>query len=214
MPLLRSHKPRHAKPSKAGPTLAVGGMTATMGALATPAQAASEDDFKRLRVCESSNNYRANTGNGYYGAYQFELRTWRGLGYSGYPHQAAAATQDKAAHELQADRGWSPWPACARKLGLGREESRASRSGHRSVYVGRPAFSQNLAKHLVKQKRADVRAWQARMKERGWDIKADGRFGPKTARVAARFAAEKGIHAPAGTVTRVVWDAAWTLPVT
>ena len=107
MPLLRSHKPRHAKPSKAGPTLAVGGMTATMGALATPAQAASEDDFKRLRVCESSNNYRANTGNGYYGAYQFELRTWRGLGYSGYPHQAAAATQDKAAHELQADRGWS-----------------------------------------------------------------------------------------------------------
>ena len=80
--------------------------------------------------------------------------------------------------------------------------------------MGRPAFSQNLAKHLVKQKRADVRAWQARMKERGWDIKADGRFGPKTARVAARFAAEKGIHAPAGTVTRVVWDAAWTLPVT
>jgi resuscitation-promoting factor RpfA len=213
VPLLRSHKPRHAKPSKAAPTLAAGGMTATLGTLATPAEAATADDFARLRQCESGNNYRANTGNGYYGAYQFELRTWRGLGYGGYPHQAAPSTQDRAARELQADRGWQPWPACARKLGL--TTSHASRSGQRTVVVGeRPAFTQTLTKALVHQKRTDVRAWQARMRDRGWDIKVDGRFGPRSARVAARFAAEKGIRVTPGTVNRTMWDAAWRLPVT
>jgi resuscitation-promoting factor RpfA len=214
VPLLRSHTPRHAKPSKAAPTLAVGGMTATIGALAAPAQAASADDFARLRQCESGNNYRANTGNGYYGAYQFDLRTWNGRGYGGLPSAASPATQDQAARELQADRGWQPWPACARKLGLGRDDARASRGGSRTVLVGKPAFTQTLTKQLVHQKRADVRAWQARMKQRGWDIKADGQFGPKTARVAARFAAEKGINVHAGSVDHVMWDAAWTLPVT
>jgi hypothetical protein len=214
VPLLSSHKPRHAKPSKAAPALAVGGMTATFGSFAIPANAASDDDFARLRQCESGNNYRANTGNGYYGAYQFDLRTWQGRGYSGYPNQASPATQDQAAHELQADRRWQPWPACAQKLGLGRDDARASRGGRRTVLVGKPAFTQTLSKQLVHQRRADVRAWQARMKQRGWDIKADGRFGPKTARVAARFAAEKGLHVAAGTVDHVTWDAAWSLPVT
>ena len=214
MPLLRSHTPRHAKPSKAAPTLAVGGMTASFGALAAPALAASEDDFARLRQCESGGNYRTNTGNGYYGAYQFDLRTWQGRGYDGYPHNASPATQDKAAHELQADRGWSPWPACARKLGLGREDDRASRGGRRTVIVGKPTFTETLTKQFVHQKRADVRAWQARMKQRGWDIRADGQFGPKSARVAARFAAEKGIRVQPGTVDHVMWQAAWAMPVT
>ncbi|MDP9183028.1 MAG: transglycosylase family protein [Actinomycetota bacterium] len=218
MPLLRTHKPRHAKPSKAAPTLmavsTVGGMSATLGALAAPASAASEDDFARLRQCESGGNYRTNTGNGYYGAYQFDTRTWHGLGYNGYPHQASPATQDQAAHELQADRGWQPWPACARKLGLGRDDARASRSGRRTVLVGRPEFTQPLTKQLVHQQRTDVRAWQARMKQRGWDIKADGRFGPRSAKVAARFAAEKGIHVNAGTVDHAMWNAAWAMPVT
>ena len=216
MPLLRSHKPRHAKPSKAAPTLVtvttVGGMTAGLAALAAPAGAASEDDFARLRQCESGGNYRANTGNGYYGAYQFDLRTWQGRGYSGYPNQASPATQDKAAHELQADRGWSPWPACARKLGL--DGARASRGGSRTVLVGKPTFTTDLTKKLVPQTRADVRAWQARMKQRGWDIKADGRFGPRSARVAARFAAEKGIATAHGVVNHAMWDAAWNAPVT
>lgn len=224
MPLLRTHKPRHVKPSKAAPTLAVGGMTASFGAaMAQPAEAASTPsarsaastatarDFARLRMCESSDNYRADTGNGYYGAYQFELRTWRGLGYSGYPHQAAPTTQDSAARELQADRGWQPWPACARRLGLGTDH--ASRS--RTVAVGqRPAFTETLTKALVGEKRTDVRAWQSRMRQRGWEIKVDGRFGPKSAKVAARFAAEKGLRVKAGQVNRTLYDAAWALPVT
>ena len=71
-----------------------------------------------LRKCESNGNYAINTGNGYYGAYQFAASTWRKLGYSGLPHEASPATQDEAARKLQAQQGWGPWPACTRKLGL------------------------------------------------------------------------------------------------
>jgi hypothetical protein len=76
------------------------------------------DVWYRLRMCESRNNYAINTGNGYYGAYQFAAPTWRALGYSGLPHEAPPAVQDEAARKLQAKAGWGQWPACARKLGL------------------------------------------------------------------------------------------------
>jgi uncharacterized protein YabE (DUF348 family) len=33
--------------------------------------------LRKLRQCESGGNYRTNTGNGYYGAYQFSLETWK-----------------------------------------------------------------------------------------------------------------------------------------
>ena len=75
------------------------------------------DDWYRLRVCESGNNYAINTGNGYYGAYQFDLGTWRSVGGVGYPHQASPETQDALALALYRQRGWSPW-VCARNLGL------------------------------------------------------------------------------------------------
>lgn len=75
-------------------------------------------EFAALRLCESSNNYSANTGNGYYGAYQFLLSTWRALGYSGLPSQASASTQDAAAYHLYQLSGWGNWPACSAALGL------------------------------------------------------------------------------------------------
>jgi hypothetical protein len=74
--------------------------------------------WAELRQCESGGNYGTDTGNGYYGAYQFSASTWHGLGFSGLPSQAPPATQDTAAVELQARSGWGQWPACARRLGL------------------------------------------------------------------------------------------------
>ena len=71
-----------------------------------------------LRICESSGDYGANTGNGYYGAYQFSLTTWSWLGYGGYPHLAPPSVQDEAAVALYNIYGWSPWPSCSRYLGL------------------------------------------------------------------------------------------------
>lgn len=74
--------------------------------------------LRRLRGCESGGDYRINTGNGYYGAYQFDASTWRSLGFRGMPHTAAPAVQDAAAARLQARRGWGPWPSCSGYLGL------------------------------------------------------------------------------------------------
>jgi hypothetical protein len=98
--------------------LVLGAVLVMVAALSGTASAEpTADDWYRLRVCESGNNYAINTGNGYYGAYQFNLGTWRGVGGTGYPHQASPAVQDALALTLYRQRGWSPW-ACARILGL------------------------------------------------------------------------------------------------
>jgi hypothetical protein len=76
------------------------------------------EDLARLRQCESGDDYQADTGNGYYGAYQFSLSTWDGLGYSGLPSQAPPPEQDQAAITLEQRSGWSQWPVCAALLGL------------------------------------------------------------------------------------------------
>ena len=79
---------------------------------------ASPSQLLALRECESGNNYQENTGNGYYGAYQFSESTWLGLGFGGYPNQALPSTQDQAAQTLLARSGWGQWPACSAMLGF------------------------------------------------------------------------------------------------
>ncbi len=82
------------------------------------ARPATPGVWAQLRWCESRDNYADNTGNGYYGAYQFALSTWRSLGLSGLPSSAPAAIQDHAAQELEARSGWAQWPVCGRDLGV------------------------------------------------------------------------------------------------
>jgi hypothetical protein len=71
-----------------------------------------------LADCESGGDPTANTGNGYYGMYQFTLGTWYSVGGEGRPNQASAEEQTRRAKILQARSGWGQWPACSRKLGL------------------------------------------------------------------------------------------------
>ncbi|WP_315584377.1 resuscitation-promoting factor [Actinomyces viscosus] len=78
-----------------------------------------DDVWAKLAQCESGGNPRTNTGNGFYGMYQFTLETWQSLGGTGYPHEADAATQTEMAKKLQAKAGWGQWPGCSDKLGLG-----------------------------------------------------------------------------------------------
>ena len=285
MSLLRTAK--HAKPSlirRAAPTAVAGGLSAGLltidVAAATAASAATASDFARLRACESGGNYRINTGNGYYGAYQFDLSTWRSVGGSGRPDQASPGTQDALAQRLQSQRGWAPWPACSAKLGLrggggsssGSDSARSStptrtterasaqRSSTQRATKQRVAkqrvVKQRVSKQRVQQRatvrratpqhshastrattvrgltppafsagtviRQDlgryspsVRAWQARMAQRGWEIAVDGVYGPQSAGIAAAFAAEKGIStARWGDLDKRVFDGAWRLRVT
>ena len=64
----------------------------------------------------SGGNPATNTGNGYYGLYQFDRQTWQSLGYSGTANQYSAAVQTQAAERLYAQRGASPWPVCGQSL--------------------------------------------------------------------------------------------------
>lgn len=89
-----------AKPSAAKPS-------------ATPQLVAPTDTFACIRELESGNNYSSPGG----GAYQFLDSTWHALGYTGTASDAPPAVQDAAAHQLQAEDGWSPWttaPLCGR----------------------------------------------------------------------------------------------------
>jgi hypothetical protein len=65
-----------------------------------------------IRACESGGNYATNTGNGFYGAYQFTQSTWESVGGTGNPAAASPAEQDKRAAILYSQQGASPWPVC------------------------------------------------------------------------------------------------------
>ncbi|MET3808568.1 hypothetical protein ABIB25_005597 [Nakamurella sp. UYEF19] len=93
------------------------GIGVLFGTIGSASAEPSAGDWQKLRNCESGGNYAINTGNGYYGAYQFDLGTWRSVGGSGLPSDASPATQDALAYKLWQQRGWSPW-ACASIVGL------------------------------------------------------------------------------------------------
>lgn len=65
-----------------------------------------------IRACETGGDYSTNTGNGYYGAYQFSLSAWQSVGGSGLPSSALPREQDVRAAKLYRMRGASPWPIC------------------------------------------------------------------------------------------------------
>lgn len=83
-------------------------------------------DFACIRAHESTDNYSENTGNGFYGAYQFLPSTWdsvvvtAGLARyaNGRPDLAPPRVQDEAALTLYHLQGWAPWPLSSVACGL------------------------------------------------------------------------------------------------
>jgi hypothetical protein len=232
---------RHAKPSKAAPALLAGGLTATLAVAdaslvaGTASAGGSVGQFERLASCESGGNWAINTGNGYYGGLQFNLGTWRGVGMSGYPHQASKAQQIAAGQKLHSQRGWKPWPSCSRKLGLsgdggysgsGEETlaaaasrtdaaSRTRRAAPPAPVLARAGVAPAFDGHVmtvadVRTRRAATRLWQQQMTRRGYPLVADGLYGPRSARAAAAFARAAGVPVAPGTVDAALWSATWT----
>ncbi len=64
-------------------------------------------------MCESAGNATVNSGNGYYGLWQFDLGTWQSVGGAGLPSNASVEEQMNRARMLYDARGWQPW-GCAR----------------------------------------------------------------------------------------------------
>jgi hypothetical protein len=68
--------------------------------------------LQAIAACESGGNPTTDTGNGFYGKYQFTQATWQSVGGTGNPAQASEAEQDRRAARLYAQAGSSPWPVC------------------------------------------------------------------------------------------------------
>jgi hypothetical protein len=82
-----------------------------LSAQAAPAGA----DWDAIARCESSGNWRANTGNGYYGGLQFAQSSWiaaGGLRYAPRADLATRAEQIAVAERLARMQGMSAW-GCA-----------------------------------------------------------------------------------------------------
>jgi uncharacterized protein YabE (DUF348 family) len=83
----------------------------------TSVQGADHLNWQGLAHCESGGRPNAVDPSGTYGGlYQFDTRTWQGLGGSGRPQDAPAAEQTLRAKKLYVRRGASPWPHCGGRL--------------------------------------------------------------------------------------------------
>jgi hypothetical protein len=73
--------------------------------------------WSRVASCESGNNPSEDTGNGFYGAVQFDYSTWIGSGGGRFADRADHATwteQIIIAESLRHSRGLQPWPVCGK----------------------------------------------------------------------------------------------------
>ena len=122
---------RHAAPSASRPLLKAGVVAAaavtgplaiTGTAMAAPSVSPeSNATWDRLAMCESTQNWEADTGNGFKGGLQFTDSTWSEFGgerFASSPDQASREQQIRVAKKVQDEQGWNAWPTCSEKLGL------------------------------------------------------------------------------------------------
>lgn len=108
-------------------TAAVVGAAGTGVALFGPetaAEAATVSTWDKVAACESGNNWKTNTGNGYYGGLQFSASTWLAYGGGAYASRADLATkteQIRIAEKVLKGQGPGAWPVCGAKAGLSRD---------------------------------------------------------------------------------------------
>lgn len=88
-------------------------------------RAISDEGLYRLRMCESTDNYAVNTGNGFVGAYQFIQATWNAAAARlgrydlvGVPvYLVSPADQDEVtAYWWTVSDPYQQWPVCSRRV--------------------------------------------------------------------------------------------------
>ena len=174
------------------------------------------NSWARLRMCEASGRYTTVADHGHYGAYQFDLSTWRSVGGRGYPHQASPREQDYRALYLYRMRGWQPW-TCARKLGLREDGSARSKrvpSWGEAAYIGgAPGPSGGMPPWPGKVYSygdcdGQLRAWQLRMNKFGYDFQGTGCYYAETRQAVLAVQKANGIKR-SGLLGPKTWRAAW-----
>jgi hypothetical protein len=203
-------------------TVLAAALQLTIGILtATPAAAdPTPDHWAQLRNCESGGNYTVIAVNGHYGAYQFDLATWRSVGGTGKPNQASPTEQDYRALYLYRMRGWQPW-TCARMLHLPGDpdaESRRKPTYAQSAYIGAgrtPAAATTAAAPAWPGKvyaygdcDPALRTWQLRMNKYGYTFEGTGCYYAKT-KTAVLAVQHANKIKDSGLLGPKTWQAAW-----
>jgi hypothetical protein len=96
------------------PLAAVAAVVSGPAAAALPADR-PHADWDAIAACESGGNWKANTGNGYFGGLQFRQSSWvaaGGLKYASRADRATRREQIAVARRLAAIQGMSAW-GCA-----------------------------------------------------------------------------------------------------
>jgi resuscitation-promoting factor RpfA len=115
---LASLKVGVAAAAVSAPVVMAGVASAAPSATVSPQ---SNSTWDRLAKCESTNNWDADTGNGFKGGLQFTQSTWKAFGgrkYASSPDEASREEQIAVAKKVQAEQGWDAWPTCSKKLGM------------------------------------------------------------------------------------------------
>ena len=209
-------------------SLVAGAITVLGGLVFTSAGTAAADPsanaWYQLRMCESSNRYDIDTGNGYYGAYQFDLATWRSVGGTGYPNRGSKAEQDYRALILYRMRGWEPW-TCAALIGLTEDAGAGSkvmppRPGNSGGTSGSESGSGGATKpstsapawpgrqYFLGDYSESLKVWQRQAGKLGYGLVGTGYFGPNTEKAVRAIQQKAGLNV-VGFIGPKTWAAAW-----
>jgi hypothetical protein len=115
--LLRAYRRAADKPSADARVWSNGRLRREIARARAPRQSTAGGGYAggrlaAIRACESGGDYSTNTGNGFYGAYQFTQASWEAVGGTGNPAAAGPAEQDRRAAMLMARSGAGNWPVC------------------------------------------------------------------------------------------------------
>jgi nucleoid-associated protein YgaU len=132
--------PKHALASKSFTRRAVATAAIAGAAIAIPvalAGTASADsvNWTAIANCESSGNWAADTGNGFYGGLQFTQSTWDAYGgdqYAASANLASEADQITVAQAVLAGQGIGAWPVCGAYAGSSTSYTGTNTSGSSS----------------------------------------------------------------------------------
>ena len=99
-----------------GTVAATTALVAAPFALSAGAANAASGNWDAVAQCESSGNWAANTGNGFYGGLQFTASTWQSFGGSGMALNNSREEQIRVAENVLAGQGRGAWPVCGQYL--------------------------------------------------------------------------------------------------
>ncbi|MFF8955015.1 transglycosylase family protein [Streptomyces sp. NPDC014894] len=120
----RHRKYQPSRFNRASLTITAGGAGIALPLVgAGSANAASSDVWEKVAACESTNQWKINTGNGYFGGLQFSQSTWEAYGGREYAPRADLASRDQqiaVAERVLKGQGPDAWPNCSVRAGLTR----------------------------------------------------------------------------------------------